>query len=1197
MGGEGKYNTRVYYTRPSALVSAVPLRFFFPWPMQPYQVHDDNVDRVAMQRRVPEDDQWMVPHNLCLSMFLPSSANVLLFDPLRGSDQARSYAGKYASKPEAWYYLQTESNGLKDWLKARTVRSAPHCPPPLSSCDSVPPQHNIIIYIQVGLCMAFNRLLGFHVVRSTRPVQFTRGQFVPPDDQRSLRDPSHVKKFPAYPDAKYYLNKTQQYFFRNKELRHLRIEQFNRYLVPTDQGGRANEAQEDTISDDEVDVYADSNHRHTDAFMEGVAHGTVYSATQKHVPGSRRRVQARLGVSRIPFLEPLGTSREAFYENRLLLGLAWYCEEPANADGTWTFKWAPPKSEEIAGVQFDPLELKLTKDGGGGVSFEERCAHLEQMFCDPEHGSALICSCCAEELGSVCLSCRYAVGWHFCKNQRSLAGQRLWRKGTLYGGKIDIQRVLFNLHRKLLPTDVLQNKAREYVAEGRITEAEAEQIMRAIEGERNSNRLTNDAAVDEPAAATSSSTTTSRRLTRAELEALLDDRQEKMRAGRAGDGITDQFRVYQTIIGAIERKEYLRMMVQASAGTGKSFLLTTVYLWCLLRGLKVTAAAPTGIAAANIDLPGTSVSATTIHNLFEMDGEWHSGLDYAKMENRKVAALMAMDVLLLDEVSMMDVDCWKSIAELLSLIDHNKRPEVVGGGDAFGPLHVILFGDFKQLPPATSKPPFVVVPSVVASFDFRVLRENRRVVADTTRKDELENFHGVLTDISLGRATERVRQFVIAAYVGGATVGCADHCELEGSIAVFSKRRYRDRWNRVIVRRVAGVHNHSLKVKARVRARGSRGQNWFSESKTAWIRKRTRTQSLWNLHLAGDFLPSLDTKPQPPNGSHMMRAMLTANVAVDQKFANGSQGRLIFWHPASTDSRRKALPASHPELGARFVKESSLGHAQLLPEADFMDITPRAENLAIRGEPVLLQVCCVPAYAITIHKSQAMSVAFTLRGSLEGIFAHGQLYVLISRATDPVNVQLVGVPPRDLIADVERAWAAAGLNVRECFTRAAAVTNEWIYDPSLPERFAQRRMTERTIPMRHRTLAEVLDPQPTASAVIHRLLGWIDGVDIASQTGAPRPAFATAGGEPIFPAEEERWWLTEVAQRKADEEAGAGDEDGPPSGGEGPAADAETDDDDPLSDADIEAAAAQDEPEVVANPSYRPTVWWNAERP
>ena len=55
------------------------------------------------------------------------------------------------------------------------------------------------------------------------------------------------------------------------------------------------------------------------------------------------------------------------------------------------------------------------------------------------------------------------------------------------------------------------------------------------------------------------------------------------------------------------------------AGTGKSFLLTTVYLWCLLKRKKVKAAAPTGIAAANVEVEGTDVAATTIHALFERD--------------------------------------------------------------------------------------------------------------------------------------------------------------------------------------------------------------------------------------------------------------------------------------------------------------------------------------------------------------------------------------------------------------------------------------------------------------------------------------------------------------------------------------------------------------------------------------------------
>ena len=52
------------------------------------------------------------------------------------------------------------------------------------------------------------------------------------------------------------------------------------------------------------------------------------------------------------------------------------------------------------------------------------------------------------------------------------------------------------------------------------------------------------------------------------------------------------------------------------------------------------------------------------------------------------------------------------------------------GGDGGG-------GDFKQLPPATSKAPFIVVPWVVQRFDFRVLRQNRRIVAGTeARRDD-----------------------------------------------------------------------------------------------------------------------------------------------------------------------------------------------------------------------------------------------------------------------------------------------------------------------------------------------------------------------------------------------------------------------------------------------------------------------------
>lgn len=241
-------------------------------------------------------------------------------------------------------------------------------------------------------------------------------------------------------------------------------------------------------------------------------------------------------------------------------------------------------------------------------------------------------------------------------------------------------------------------------------------------------------------------------------------------------------------------------------------------------------------------------------------------------------------------------------------------------------------------------------------FDFRVLRENRRAVGEA---HDLDEFHRVLADISWGEATERVRNFIVKAYVRGATIGCAERAALEGSTTVFTKRRYRDKWNRMVMRRIAKVHCHSLKVKGKVRARGARGQQWYQESKVQFFRRHVRTQALWNLHLAGDWHAASETA-QAASHSHLMRVMLVSNLAVDQRFANGTQGRLLYWHPPSV-ACNKALPASHPELLARFAKETAMHKREMYPDSDHIDVTARQEPLAIRGEPIRLQLPLNPA--------------------------------------------------------------------------------------------------------------------------------------------------------------------------------------------------------------------------------------------
>ena len=137
-----------------------------------------------------------------------------------------------------------------------------------------------------------------------------------------------------------------------------------------------------------------------------------------------------------------------------------------------------------------------------------------------------------------------------------------------------MQRVLFNLHRKLLPTAVLKQRAQEYVNSNLLTQDLAERVVRVIESERaGDSTYINDVqgAVAEPVVAGAESNLTTR-LSDEQMRTLLETRVAMMQRGAVredggqDEGITDQFRVYNFIINALQSGQFLRLMVQASAG-------------------------------------------------------------------------------------------------------------------------------------------------------------------------------------------------------------------------------------------------------------------------------------------------------------------------------------------------------------------------------------------------------------------------------------------------------------------------------------------------------------------------------------------------------------------------------------------------------------------------------------------------------
>ena len=58
-----------------------------------------------------------------------------------------------------------------------------------------------------------------------------------------------------------------------------------------------------------------------------------------------------------------------------------------------------------------------------------------------------------------------------------------------------------------------------------------------------------------------------------------------------------------------------------------------------------------------------------------------------------MAALMALEVLFIDEVSMIDVDCWSAVSQLFAAVDRSRRPNVHAEDDS-GDINLILFGPF-----------------------------------------------------------------------------------------------------------------------------------------------------------------------------------------------------------------------------------------------------------------------------------------------------------------------------------------------------------------------------------------------------------------------------------------------------------------------------------------------------------------------
>lgn len=172
------------------------------------------------------------------------------------------------------------------------------------------------------------------------------------------------------------------------------------------------------------------------------------------------------------------------------------------------------------------------------------------------------------------------------------------------------------------------------------------------------------------------------------------------------------------------------VFLTGKAGTGK-----TTFLRSIVQNThkKCVVAAPTGIAAIN-------AGGVTLHSLFQLPfGSFvpeniaqpqlhfskintpHSLVKEMKLNAQKRGLLRELELLIIDEVSMLRADLLDAIDVILRSVRRNQRAP-------FGGVQVLFIGDLLQLPPVIKEEEWQLLKNYYSSaffFDAKVLQQNK----------------------------------------------------------------------------------------------------------------------------------------------------------------------------------------------------------------------------------------------------------------------------------------------------------------------------------------------------------------------------------------------------------------------------------------------------------------------------------------
>ena len=345
------------------------------------------------------------------------------------------------------------------------------------------------------------------------------------------------------------------------------------------------------------------------------------------------------------------------------------------------------------------------------------------------------------------------------------------------------------------------------------------------------------------------------------------------------------------------------------------------------------------------------------------------------------------------------------VSSLSLLYIHLRLTEIMGRDEFFGGISVVFFADLLQLPPVKGNQPFITVTSLEAKqrigcigtidlwtrFEYQELTINMRQRGDKDYANLLSAVRiGTISDCQLGMLQQQLiatgRRATVPEIV-------AKYRELSDSgltpIVLMPTVAMCAEVNTAMLATL-GEDIHALLA-------DDKPETIVSKKLLPKVQKAYEKVSEDSTRTAG-----LEKKLSLSIGA---KVMLKRNQNVDAGLVNGSIGTVEGFKITQKDSA--------PHIHAISVKFSHLDTPVNIERESFSFEVLKSVYYTRRQFPIM------PAFAITIHKSQGLSLQTAIVDAGPATFGPGMIYVGLSRVTTLHGLHLIDIDRGKIICDIK----------------------------------------------------------------------------------------------------------------------------------------------------------------------------------